>query len=113
MRGVELLLVVERARPRPQDDGEGDVRLESARVPAAAAWFLDEFRFHSVVRRPDGDLDVEIAYHDRAWLLRFLLGHADVVRAADPELSAEVARRAGEGLEAYSAEPGETSVTES
>ena len=56
---------------------------------------------------------MEIAYHDRAWLLRFLLGHADVVRAADPELSAEVARRAGEGLEAYSAEPGETSVTES
>ncbi|WP_407335985.1 helix-turn-helix transcriptional regulator [Dietzia kunjamensis] len=113
MSGVEEVGPRRALGPRPQDDGEGHVRLESARVPAAAAWFLDEFRFHSVVRRPDGDLDVEIAYHDRAWLLRFLLGHADVVRAADPELSAEVARRAGEGLEAYSAEPGETSVTES
>lgn len=101
MSGVEEVGPRRALGPEPQDDGEGDVRLEAARVPAAAAWFLDEFRFHTVVRRPDGDLDVEIAYHDRAWLLRFLLGHADVVRPADPGLAAEVARRAAEGLAVY------------
>lgn len=112
MSGVEEVGPRRALGPEPQDDGEGDIRLEPARVPAAAAWFLDEFRFHSVVRRPDGDLDVEIAYHDRAWLLRFLLGHADVVRAADPGLAAEVARRATEGLAVYSGESGKTFATD-
>ncbi|UVE95421.1 YafY family protein [Dietzia sp. B32] len=111
MSGVEEVGPRRALGPEPQDDGEGDIRLESARVPAAAAWFLDEFRFHSVIRRPDGDLDVEIAYHDRAWLLRFLLGHADVVRAVEPGLAAEVARRAAGGLEVYSATPGDATET--
>lgn len=88
--------------PEPSDDGEGERRLENAIVPAAGAWFLDEFGFHSVRRRPDGDLDVEIAYHDRAWLLRFLLGHADVVTPTDPALAKEIADRAVAGLEVYS-----------
>lgn len=87
--------------PEPSDDGEGERRLEKATVPATGAWFLDEFGFHSVVRRPDGDLDVEIAYHDRAWLLRFLLGHADVVTPADPALAREIAERAAVGLAVY------------
>ena len=87
--------------PEPSDDGEGERRLEKATVPAAGAWFLDEFGFQSVVRRPDGDLDVEIAYHDRAWLLRFLLGHADVVTPADPALAREIAERAAVGLAVY------------
>lgn len=112
MTGVEEVGPRRALGPEPQDDGEGDVHLAKARVPAAAAWFLDEFGFHSVVRRPDGDLDVEIAYHDRAWLLRFLLGHADVVRATDPALSTEVARRATEGLEVYTVASGETSATD-
>ena len=90
--------------PEPQDDGEGDSHVERAIVPGSAAWFLDEFDFHSVTRRPDGDLDVEIAYHDRAWLLRFLLGHADVITPADPGLSAEIAARAVAGLALYSAD---------
>lgn len=96
--------------PEPSDDGEGELRLEKATVPATGAWFLDEFGFHSVVRRPDGDLDVEIAYHDRAWLLRFLLGHADVVTPADPELAKEIADRATVGLAVYT--QGDLRVTE-
>lgn len=112
MSGVEEVGPRRALGPEPQDDGEGDIRVEKARVPSTAAWFLDEFRFHSVVRRPDGDVDVEIAYHDRAWLLRFLLGHADVVRATDPGLAAEVARRAVEGLEVYTAAAGESSATD-
>ena len=75
--------------------------------------YVNQFLYAILAEEKCAKAGVEIAYHDRAWLLRFLLGHADVVRAADPELSAEVARRAGEGLEAYSAEPGETSGTES
>lgn len=107
--------------PEPQDDdGDNVLTLEKATVPAAGAWFLDEFGFHSVVRRPDGDLDVEIAYHDRAWLLRFLLGHADVVTPADPALAAEIAERAAAGLAVYTGEdvgvkahtPAEESATE-
>ena len=101
MDGVEDVGPRRALGPEPQDDGEGDIRLERARVPASAAWFIDEFRFRSVVRRPDGDLDVEIGYHDRAWLLRFLLGHADVVTPTDPELAAEIAARASTGLAAY------------
>ena len=88
--------------PEPQDDDDnGDRLIERAIVPAAGAWFLDEFGFHSVRRRPDGDLDVEIAYFDRAWLVRFLLGHADVVTPVDPELARVVAERAVAGLAAY------------
>ncbi len=94
--------------PEPSDEGEGERRLEKALVPATAAWFLDEFGFHSVARRPDGDLDVEIAYHDRAWLLRFLLGHADVVTPADPELAEEIAGRAAVGLAVYTGEDAPT-----
>lgn len=90
--------------PEPADDGEGSHELEKAIVRANGAWFLDEFGFHSVVRRPDGDLDVEIAYHDRAWLLRFLLGHADVVTPADPALAEEIAGRAAAGLAVYTGE---------
>lgn len=89
--------------PEPQgdDDGDGTPKIEKAVVPAAGAWFLDEFGFRSVHRRPDGDIDVEIAYHDRAWLLRFLLGHADVVTPVDPELADQIAQRAAAGLAAY------------
>ena len=101
MSGVEEVGPRRELGPEPQDDGEGDMRLESAVVPAAAAWFLDEFGFHEVVRRPDGDLDVSIAYHDRAWLLRFLLGHADVVTPSDPGLVAEIALGAAAGLAVY------------
>lgn len=101
MSGVEDVGPRRAVGPEPQDDRHGDVRLEPARVPAAAAWFLDEFRFHSVARRPDGDLDVELAYYDRAWLLRFLLGHADVITPADPTLAAEIASRAADGLAVY------------
>lgn len=86
--------------PEPSDD-DGELRLEKATVRGSGAWFLDEFAFHTVVRRPDGDMDVEIAYHDRAWLLRFLLGHADVVTPADPELAREIADRAAAGLAVY------------
>ena len=110
MSGVEEVGPRRALGPEPQgDDDEGDARLESARVPAAAAWFLDEFRFHDVVRRPDGDLDVRIAYHDRAWLMRFLLGHADVVVPTDPDLVAEIAGRAAAGLAVY--ELGEDSAS--
>ena len=108
MDGVEDVGPRRALGPEPEDDGEGDIRLEPARVPASAAWFIDEFRFRSVVRRPDGDLDVEIGYHDRAWLLRFLLGHADVVTPTDPELAAEVASRASRGLTAYGVGGGPT-----
>lgn len=101
MDGVEDVGPRRALGPEPQDDGEGDIRLERARVPASAAWFIDEFRFRSVVRRPDGDLDVEIGYHDRAWLLRFLLGHADVVTPTEPVTAAEIASRASTGLAAY------------
>lgn len=101
MDGVEDVGPRRALGPEPQDDDEGDIRLEPARVPASAAWFIDEFRFHSVVRRPDGDLDVEVGYHDRAWLLRFLLGHADVVTPTDPALAAEIAARAASGLATY------------
>ncbi|HMT50048.1 helix-turn-helix transcriptional regulator [Dietzia sp. UBA5065] len=101
MSGVEDVGPRRALGPEPQDDGEGDTSLERAVVPASAAWFLDEFGFHDVTRRPDGDLDVVIAYHDRAWLLRFLLGHADVVTPADPGLAAEIAARASAGLELY------------
>lgn len=94
--------------PEPSDDAEGERRLEKATVPAASAWFLDEFGFHSVVRRPDGDLDVEIAYHDRAWLLRFLLGHADVVTPTDPALVREIAERAAVGLAVYTSGDAQT-----
>ena len=87
--------------PEPSDDDDGELRLEKATVRAAGAWFLDEFTFHSAVRRPDGDLEVEIAYHDRAWLLRFLLGHADVVTPVDPGLAREIADRAAAGLAVY------------
>lgn len=101
MSGVEDVGPRRALGPEPSDDGEGSRRLEKAVVRASGAWFLDEFAFHSVVRRPDGDLDVEIAYHDRAWLVRFLLGHADVVTPADPALAAEIAGRAALGLEVY------------
>ena len=101
MEGVEDVGPRRALGPEPEDDGDSDIRVEPAKVPASAAWFIDEFRFRSVVRRPDGDLDVEIGYHDRAWLLRFLLGHADVVTPTDPELTAEVASRASHGLTAY------------
>ena len=101
MSGVEDVGPRRAVGPEPQDDGDGDVHLEPARVPAAAAWFLDEFRFHSVVQRPDGDLDVELAYYDRAWLLRFLLGHADVITPTDPALAGEIASRAADGLTVY------------
>ncbi|MFN3602003.1 MAG: helix-turn-helix transcriptional regulator [Dietzia sp.] len=110
MSGVEEVGPRRALGPEPQDDGEGGVLLERAVVPAAAAWFLDEFGFHDVVRRPDGDLDVSIAYHDRAWLLRFLLGHADVVTPSDPALAAEIAARASAGLSLYSA--GEEPISE-
>ena len=99
--------------PEPQDDGEGERRLERAIVPAAGAWFLDEFGFHSVARRPDGDLDVEIAYFDRAWLVRFLLGHADVVTPADPVLAREIAERATAGLAVYTGSVSEPTEEES
>lgn len=101
MSGVEEVGPRRALGPEPQDDGEGDLCLESAEVPAAAAWFLDEFDFHEVVRRPDGNLDVQIAYHDRAWLLRFLLGHADVVTPSEPGLAAEIAVSAAAGLAVY------------
>lgn len=101
MSGVEDVGPRRALGPEPSDDGEGSHSLEKAVVRASGAWFLDEFAFHSVVRRPDGDLDVEIAYHDRAWLVRFLLGHADVVTPADPGLAAEIAGRASLGLEVY------------
>ncbi|MEH6381507.1 MAG: WYL domain-containing protein, partial [Dietzia cercidiphylli] len=64
-----------------------------------------------VVRRPDGDLDVSIAYHDRAWLVRFLLGHADVVTPSDPALAAEIAARATAGLALYQADDDSISST--
>lgn len=111
MSGVEDLGPRRALGPEPQDDGEGDLRMESATVPASAAWFLDEFRFAEVTRRPDGDLDVQIAYHDRAWLVRFLLGHADVVTPTDPGMVAEIAARAVAGLAAYSAGHNSTSNT--
>ena len=101
MSGVEDMGPRRALGPEPSDDGEGELRLEKAVVPATGAWFLDEFAFHSVERRPDGDLDVDIAYHDRAWLRRFLLGHADVVTPADPELAEEIAGRAAAGLAVY------------
>lgn len=101
MSGVEEVGPRRALGPEPSDDGEGERRVEKATVSATGAWFLDEFGFHSVVRRPDGDLDVEIAYHDRAWLLRFLLGHADVVTPADPALAREIADRAVAGVAAY------------
>ncbi|MBB1042361.1 MULTISPECIES: WYL domain-containing protein [unclassified Dietzia] len=103
MSGVEEVGPRRALGPEPQDDGEAGVLMERAVVPSAAAWFLDEFGFHDVVRRPDGDLDVSIAYHDRAWLVRFLLGHADVVTPSDPALAAEIAARATAGLALYSA----------
>ena len=110
MSGVEEVGPRRELGPEPQDDdGEGEMRLEDARVPAAAAWFLDEFAFHDVVRRPDGDLDVRIAYHDRAWLVRFLVGHADVVTPTDPRLVAEIAARAAAGLAVYEAGDGRPS----
>ncbi|MBB1024198.1 MULTISPECIES: helix-turn-helix transcriptional regulator [unclassified Dietzia] len=102
MSGVEEVGPRRSLGPEPQDGGAG-VLLERAVVPAAAAWFLDEFGFHDVVRRPDGDLDVSIAYHDRTWLVRFLLGHADVVTPSDPGLAAEIADRAIAGLALYEA----------
>lgn len=102
MSGVEEMGPRRALGPEPQDDGAGATRLERAVVPASAAWFLDEFDFHEVARRPDGDLDVSIAYHDRTWLLRFLLGHADVVTPTDPDFVAEIAARATSGLVAYS-----------
>lgn len=101
MSGVEEVGPRRALGPEPQDDDKGSVLLEPALVPASAAWFLDEFGFHEVLRRPDGDLDVQIAYHDRAWLHRFLLGHADVVTPSDPGLTAEIARGAAAGLAAY------------
>lgn len=104
MSGVEDVGPRREVGPEPQDHDDGEVHVEPARVPEAAAWFLDEFRFHSVVRRPDGDLDVEVAYHDRAWLVRFLLGHAHVITPTDPELASEIAARAAEGLAVYESE---------
>lgn len=101
MSGVEAIGPRRALGPEPQDDDEDDVRFERATVPATAAWFLDEFTFHNTVQRPDRSLDVTIAYHDRSWLLRFLLGHADVVTPADPELVAEIAARATAGVAAY------------
>lgn len=101
MSGAEEVGPRRELGPEPQEDGEGAAHLEEAIVPASAAWFLDEFAFHEVVRRPDGDLDVRIAYHDRAWLLRFLLGHADVVTPTDPALAAEIAARGSAGLAVY------------
>ena len=101
MSGVEEMGPRRALGPEPQDDDGGATLLEPAVVPASAAWFLDEFAFHEVLRRPDGDLDVQIAYHDRDWLHRFLLGHADVVTPSDPGLAAEIARGAAAGLAAY------------
>src|SRR5699024_6355369 len=109
MSGVEDVGPRRALGPEPQEEGEEPAHLASATVPASAAWFLDEFTFHDVARRHDGDLDVTIAYHDRAWLLRFLLGHADVVRPVDPTLVAELDTRARAGLAAYTAD---RSVTE-
>lgn len=104
MSGVEEMGPRRAVGPEPQDDAGIPTRLEQAVVPASAAWFLDEFDFHEVVRRPDGDLDVWIAYHDRAWLLRFLLGHSDVVTPTETGLVAEIAARATAGLAVYSAD---------
>lgn len=104
MSGVEGIGPRRALGPEPQDDDEDGARLERATVPASAAWFLDEFDFHDVVRRPDGSLDVTIAYHDRSWLLRFLLGHADVVTPTNPDLVAEIAARATAGVAAYSSD---------
>lgn len=101
MIGVEDVGPRRELGPEPQDHAGEPSRLEPAIVPAGAAWFLDEFDFHDVRRRPDGDLDVSVPYHDRTWLLRFLLGHADVVRPADPELVAEIRARARAGLAVY------------
>lgn len=107
--GVEEIGPRRELGPDPQDDDEAGKHFEQAVVPASAAWFLDEFAFHDVARRPDGGLDVTIAYHDRAWLLRFLLGHADVVTPTHPELVAEIATRASAGVAAYTADKQHTS----
>ncbi|HHX85692.1 MAG TPA: WYL domain-containing protein [Actinomycetales bacterium] len=90
--------------PEPQEYGGDAADGETATVRAAGAWFLDEFPFRDVVRRPDGDVDVTVGYHDRAWLQRFLLGHADVVTPTDPDLAAEIAARAAEGLAHYASD---------
>lgn len=111
MSGVEEVGPRRALGPEPQDDDDAGTLLEPAVVPASAAWFLDEFAFHDVVRRPDGDLDVSIAYHDRAWLVRFLLGHADVVTPSDPALAAEIAARATAGLAVYAAGHDSASAT--
>ena len=104
MTGVEDLGPRRALGPEPQADGRDAPRVERATVPASAAWFLDEFPFKDVTRAPGGDLDVTIAYHDPAWLRRFLLGHADVVTPAAPRLAAEIATRAVEGLAIYAAD---------
>lgn len=105
MSGVEDVGERRALGPEPQEHGGDAPRSEAATVRAAGAWFLDEFPFRDVVRRPDGDLDVTVGYHDRAWLGRFLLGHADVVSPTDPGLASEIAARAAGGLAHYTSDP--------
>ena len=73
--------------------------------PADVMEVLPTLWARTVTRRPDGDVEVSISYHDRAWLARFLLGHADVVTPSDPDLVAEIAARAAEGLGHYDSDP--------
>lgn len=99
MSGVEDLGPRRELGPEPQSGPDGAPRIAEAVVPAGAEWFLDEFPFDGVTRRDDGDLAVRIAYHDEAWLRRFLLGHADLVRPVDPALRADLAARARRALD--------------
>ena len=84
--------------PRQARESEG---VETAVVPRGAEWFLDEFAFLNVRPGPAGSTRVSVAYHDRAWLERFLLGHADVLVPDDAELRSVLAQRARAGLAEY------------
>jgi proteasome accessory factor C len=104
MSGVEDVGERRELGPEPQDPGGDAGRSEPATVRASGAWFLDEYPFGDMTRRP-GDVEVSVSSHDRAWLARFLLGHADVVTPSDPGLVAEIAARAAEGLAHYGSDP--------
>jgi len=101
MGGVEDVGPRREPGPEPADVTPGWERVERARLHAGGAWLLDEFPFRDVVRNPDGGAEVGVAFHDRAWLLRFLLGHADVLEPLDAGVRAELAERARAGLAAY------------
>lgn len=101
MRAVETMGPRRELGPENPRDDHAPEGVETAVVPRGAEWFLDEFDFRDRCPGPAGSTRVSIAYHDRAWLERFLLGHADVVVPDDPRLRTLLAERARAGLAGY------------